>query len=57
MPDNIKYKNSFYQLKKDLESKIVLLDGAMGTMIMNSDDFGEKNITDVLIILYLQSLK
>lgn len=42
MPDNIKYKNSFYQLKKDLESKIVLLDGAMGTMVLNSDSFKEK---------------
>ena len=44
MPNNIKYKDSFYELKKDLNDKIVLLDGAMGTMIqkqnLTAEDFG-----------------
>ena len=41
---DIKYKDSFYELKKDLNGKIVLLDGAMGTMIqkknLTAEDFG-----------------
>ena len=44
MTEKIKYKKSFTQLKKDLDNKIVLLDGAMGTMIqqqkLSADDFG-----------------
>lgn len=54
MPDNIKYKNSFYQLKKDLESKIVLLDGAMGTMIMNFDNFREEKYKECIDYLVLR---
>ena len=44
MTEKIKYKKSFTQLKKDLDNKIVLLDGAMETMIqqqkLSADDFG-----------------
>ena len=60
MPDNIKYKNSFYQLKKDLESKIVLLDGAMGTMILNFDNFREekyKGCIDYLVLRKPETVK
>ena len=41
---DIKYKESYEELKKDLKNKIVMLDGAMGTMLqaenLTSDDFG-----------------
>lgn len=41
---DIKYKESYEELKKDLGNKIVMLDGAMGTMLqaenLTSDDFG-----------------
>ena len=40
----ITYKESYEKLKKDLGNKIVMLDGAMGTMLqaenLTSDDFG-----------------
>ena len=39
-----KYKNSYNLLQNDLKNKILLLDGAMGTMIqqehLTADDFG-----------------
>ena len=38
------YKNSYDLLQNDLKNKILLLDGAMGTMIqqenLTADDFG-----------------
>ena len=41
---DIIYKESYEELKKDLGNKIVMLDGAMGTMLqaenLTSDDFG-----------------
>ncbi len=41
---DITYKESYEKLKKDLGNKIVILDGAMGTMLqaenLTSDDFG-----------------
>ena len=41
---DITYKESYEKLKKDLGNKIVMLDGAMGTMLqaenLTSDDFG-----------------
>ena len=41
---DITYKESYKKLKKDLGNKIVMLDGAMGTMLqaenLTSDDFG-----------------
>ena len=41
---DITYKESYENLKKDLGNKIVMLDGAMGTMLqaenLTSDDFG-----------------
>lgn len=39
-----KYKNSYNLLQNDLKNKILMLDGAMGTMIqqenLTADDFG-----------------
>ena len=44
---NNNYKESYYLLKNDLDNKIVMIDGAMGTMIqqhkLTAEDFdGEK---------------
>ena len=42
-----KYKNSYNLLQNDLKNKILMLDGAMGTMIqrenLTADDFGGEN--------------
>ncbi len=42
--NNIQYKESYKFLKEDLQNKIILLDGAMGTMLqkenLTADDFG-----------------
>ncbi len=44
MNNHTEYKDSYTQLQKDLNEKILLLDGAMGTMIqkenLTSEDFG-----------------
>ena len=41
---NNNYKESYYLLKNDLDNKIVMIDGAMGTMIqqhkLTAEDFG-----------------
>ena len=47
MNNNFQYKSSYESLKEDLRNKIVLLDGAMGTMLqmenLTSEDFGGEN--------------
>ena len=47
MYNNFQYKSSYESLKEDLRNKIVLLDGAMGTMLqmenLTSEDFGGEN--------------
>ncbi len=44
MSNHLKYKDSYTQLEKDLKERILLLDGAMGTMIqkeaLTAQDFG-----------------
>ncbi len=64
MTEKIKYKKSFTQLKKDLDNKIVLLDGAMGTMIqhqnLTADDFGGEKYegcNDYLVLTKPEAIK